>query len=133
MDESMKQPADLTRLNTVQPQMAKAEITLNRVDLSADTAADAAMLSLIDKALRRSGAKQEYVSALANVKPSQLSGALNGHGGFNARWLDAFPPEFWSEFIPLLRAAKEPTEESRRLRRRELLITTITLLLAEVA
>jgi hypothetical protein len=133
MPKSVTDTELLTRLNTVQPEMAKAGIRVNRADLLGDSVNAADLLSLIATALRRANLKQEYVARLADVKPSQFSGAMNGHGSFNVCWLSFFPPEFWNEFIPLLRAEKESTDEARRQMRKERLIQVIEVLLSEVA
>lgn len=133
MARTIASAEDLTRLNTVQPSMAKAEIRVNRVVGAEDTVDDARVLSLIALAIRRADLKQEALAHRAGVKPSQYSSALNGHGGFNVRWLWSHPSAFWNEFLPLLRAEKEQTEAAQRLQRKEHLVRLIELLIVEVA
>lgn len=131
MSRSFSSVSAETRLNSVHPRPAKVEIDLNRIDGAGDAGLDADLLSLIQTAIRRSGLKQEYLATLSGVKPSQLSGALSGHGSFNVIWLNHWPTSFWNEFLPLLRAEKEGSAESRRDQRKERLIAAIGLLLAE--
>lgn len=133
MSPSVRPDVRQTLPENIRLDMAKAQTTPNVVVDPRDGAADAAILSLIEAARRRADLKLEYLAALARVKMPTLSGALNGHGSFNVCWLAAWPAEFWDEFLPLLRAEKERSEDARRAQRKERLIRAIETLLTEVA
>lgn len=83
------------------------------------------LLSLIETARVRASLKLDYLARLAGVSLPTLSGALNGNGNFNVRWLQAWPAEFWHEFLPLLRAEREASPEAVRQLKRERLKTAI--------
>ena len=117
---------DLTRLQTMKARPAKALMPLHPADDPALSAAvDSDILTLIATAIRRSGCKQDALAAMSVVKAPQLSAALNGRGGFNVRWLDAWPQAFWTVFIDALRAAHEDSDTARQLQKKERLIRAI--------
>lgn len=104
-----------TRLNNVSPRMAKVQTPSNLPMESDESVGVADLLSLIEQARRRAGLKLEYLSDLSGIKSKgQLSSALSGQGSFNVAWLNAWPEEFWNEFLPMLRASKELTPQARR-------------------
>lgn len=136
MSQSLPNPRVQSPLETVQPVMAKAQRLPKPLDLPEEAVSDVVMLSLIATARRRSDLKLEYLASLCGptgVALSTLSGALNGHGSFNVCWLTRWPPAFWNEYLPLLRAEKEQSPEAVAAQRREHLIRAIELLLAGAA
>lgn len=114
MPSSLRQPSPRMELNQVQVRMAKSRMDVNVDEPETDTVADAQLLRLIGEAITRASLKGYVLAERAGVKPSQFSGALQGHGHFSVRWLDAFPAEFWNEFMPMLRAHKEPGRDQRK-------------------
>lgn len=128
-----------TELNSVQTRMAKVRTGQNSptdIDAVED---DLDLLSLIETARQRARLKLEYLAEKCSelgtkVSKGQLSGALSGNGGFNVRWLERWPIEFWAEFLPLVRAVREQSPNAVRLMKIERLKTAINELidLAEV-
>jgi hypothetical protein len=126
MRDSMTRQDGQTELNKVQTRMAKVQTALNSPVETGSGQHQADMLSLIEGARRRSGLKLEYLASLSGISKGQLSGALNGNGGFNVKWMDPWPQEFWDEFSPALRAERESTPASVRARRFERLKAAIS-------
>lgn len=91
------------------------------------------ILDLIRDAMQAVGLKQEAAAAVAGVKPSQFSAALNGQGNFGARWLDKQDNTFWLKFIELVMQARGLTPESKSAVRRQRIVELIELLLVEAA
>lgn len=120
MSHSVASPALRTELNKVPTRMAKVRTAPNLPVESGELPLSLDLLSIIEASRRAAGpcCKLEALSELpGNPSKGQLSGALNGSGGFNLRWVEAWPQEFWDEFIPRLRAERETSLESRRLRK----------------
>ena len=113
----------LTRLNAVQPRMASALIDVKPGEI----------LDLIRRAMHDVGLKQEAAAAVAGVKPSQFSAALNGVGNFGASWLWAQDDRFLMRLVELVLDARRLTPANQSVPRRQRIVELIDLLLAEVA
>lgn len=131
MPQSLQNPPARSLTENVRFNQAKAQHVPKDVEYEEQRARDREILSLVDRARKRSDLKLEYLASLSGVKISTLSGALNGHGGFNVCWLWSWPAAFWNEFLPLLRTEKEESPDARRAHRKERLIRSIELLLTE--
>lgn len=120
----------VSRLNTVQARMAKVHadsreplIDVNRPEI----------LSLIRQALADVGLKQEAAAAIAGVKPSQFSAALNGQGNFGATWIWAQDDRFLLRLLELVMDARHLTPASARALRMKRIVELVELLLTECA
>lgn len=133
MNRTLAIPSSRNPLENVQKHMAKVQTDPKAVVETSVTVEDIAILSLVDTARRRAGLKLEYLAFEAGVKISTLSAAISGHGSFNILWLWRWPSSFWNEFLPLLRAHKEESDDAKRAQRKERLLHAIDLLLTEVA
>lgn len=91
------------------------------------------ILSLIRQTLSDVDLKQEAAAAIAGVKPSQFSEALNGRGNFGVTWLWAQDDRFVARFLELFVEARQLTPESVSLIRRKRIVELIDLLLQETA
>ena len=114
-----------TEQNNVPKRMAKIQTIPNSPAESGDSCDDASMVSLVKEAYRLSGLKIEYLASLADTSKGQLSGAMNGNGGFKLSWLDPWPSEFWDEFVPLVRARKERSPDAQMAAKRARLKSAI--------
>jgi hypothetical protein len=123
MPPTLPTPDALTRLNAVQPRMASALIDVKPGEI----------LGLIQRALRDVGLKQEAAAAVAGVKPSQFSAALNGQGNFGAAWLWAQDDRFLARLVELMTDARRLTPERVSALRRQRIVELLDLLLTEVA
>jgi len=101
-------------LHDVHVRGVQSQTTSNVVEDTAVTGEQSNLCELVKKAIRASGLKQDHLARLAKVNAGQMASALNGHGHFAIRWLEAWPAEFWVEFMPLLRSLKEPNADTRR-------------------
>lgn len=134
MASNLPQHDSQTRLNNVRGRAAKVQTLPNQPELPEAFEPAGDLASLVETARRRACLKLEYLAPLCGLKSKgQLSSALSGRENFNLRWLDTWPVEFWNEFLPLLRAEKEGTEDAKRLQRKERLLHAIELLFVEVA
>jgi hypothetical protein len=123
-----------TLLNTVRPQMAKCQTEPNQPEFVEGFEFGTDLLSLVDTARRRAGLKLEYLTRLNGLKSKgHLSSALSGREHFQLVWLDAWPQEFWNEFVPLVRDARDGGDQAKKANRKRLLTEAIALLIDEVA
>lgn len=120
----------LTRLNAVRTRMApvhadgaSALIDVNQPEI----------LAVIRQTLHDVGLKHEAAAAVARVKPSQFSAALNGQGNFGASWLWAQDDVFFARFLANVQAARQLTPERTSAVRRQRIVELIDLLLTECA
>lgn len=134
MRHSLARPSHETLLNTVRPQMAKCQTEPNQPEFIEGFELGTDLLSLVETARRRAGLKLEYLASVTGLKSKgQMSSALSGRENFQLRWLDAWPAEFWDEFMPLLRDAHDRGESAKKANRKRLLTEAIALLIDEVA
>lgn len=92
-----------------------------------------AILGLIKQAMTDVGLKQEAAAAIAGVKPSQFSSALNGQGNFGATWLYAQDDRFILRLVELVMETRQLTPENVSAIRRRRIVELLDLLLEEVA
>lgn len=116
-------------LKDVYVRQAKAQTQVNPAENAVPVNDGADALRLVQEAIKRAGLKQDYLARSFDINPGQLSSALNGNGHLALRWLWMWPDEFWAEFLPLVRAAKERTGASRRMLKVEKLKNAIADLL----
>lgn len=129
MPTTMTKDAPLSRLNTVQPRMAKihapdgsALIDVNQPEI----------LPLIRQTLVDVGLKHEAAAAIAGVKASQFSAALNGTGNFAAAWLWAQDDRFLLRFVENVMDARRLTPENAKEVRRRRIVELVDLLTKEL-
>ena len=106
MPHTMPKAAGLTHLNTVRATSQGPLIALN-----------SDVLPIIRRVHAELGLKQEAAAALAHVKPSQYSTAINGTGNFAVTWLWAQDNTFWLRFFELVMEHRGLTPENKRAQR----------------
>lgn len=130
MPSSLPKSPVRTALNTVQSRMAKVQADSGAALIDVN---QPEILSLIRQTLSDVDLKQEAAAAIAGVKPSQFSEALNGRGNFGVTWLWAQDDRFVARFLELFVEARQLTPESVSLIRRKRIVELIDLLLQETA
>lgn len=108
MPATLTKPDALTRLNDVHPSSGGPLIGVNRGH---------EVLAIIGRVRAELGLKQEGMAAVASVKPSQFSNALNGSGNFAVTWLWAQDDAFLLRFFELAMEARGLTPENKRAQR----------------
>lgn len=129
MPSTVTKDSPLSRLNAVQPRMAKIQpsdgsalIDVNQPEI----------LPIIRQTLLDVGLKHEAAAARANVKPSQFSAALNGTGNFAAAWLWAQEDYVLLRFIENVMEARRLTPEQAREVQRRRIVELVDLLTKEL-
>lgn len=130
MPTTLPKPNALSTLNTVQPRMAKVQVDSPTALIDVN---QPEILDLIRQALVDCGLKHEAAAAIAGVKPSQFSAALNGEGNFGARWIWAQDDRFILRLLELVMEARNLTPENVRAIQRKRIVELVDLLLRECA
>lgn len=105
MSSSMSQRAPLTHLNDVQATSQGPLIGVNRA---------AEVLAITRRVHHELELKQEAAAAVASVKPSQYSTAINGAGNYAVTWLYAQNDAFLLRWIERVMEARGLTPENKQ-------------------